>query len=85
MFGDGMVSLGTAVVTWDRRNVNASAKIVLLIVSLLSTRIDAGVNSMSPRGVVELHRQVARCLGHPAEGVDEVHVPGGPAELTVGG
>ncbi len=48
MFGEGMVSLGTAVVTCDRRNVKASAKIVSLILSLLSTRIDAGVNSMSP-------------------------------------
>ena len=48
MFGDGMVSLGTAVVTWDFRNEKASAKIVSLIFSLLSTRIDAGVNSMSP-------------------------------------
>ncbi len=48
MFGDGMVSLGTAVVTCDFRNEKASAKIVSLILSLLSTRIDAGVNSMSP-------------------------------------
>ena len=48
MFGDGMVSLGTAVVTWLRRNVKASAKMVSSIPSLPSTRIDAGVNSMSP-------------------------------------
>ena len=48
MFGDGIVSLGTAVVTWDFRNVKASPKIVSSIRILLSTRIDAGVNSMSP-------------------------------------
>jgi len=38
-----------------------------------------------PGGVVELDGQVARRLGHPAEGVDEVHVPRGAAELPVGG
>jgi hypothetical protein len=43
-----MVSLGTAVVTCDCRNVKASAKIVSSIPSLPSTRIDAGVNSISP-------------------------------------
>jgi hypothetical protein len=48
MFGDGMVSLGTAVVTWERRKVNASAKIVSSIRTFPSTWIDAGVNSMSP-------------------------------------
>ena len=48
MFGDGMVSLGTAVVTWDFRNVKASAKIVLSMRIFPSTRIDAGVNSISP-------------------------------------
>ena len=48
MFGEGMVSLGTAVVTWDFRKVKASPKIVSSIRSFPSTRIDAGVNSMSP-------------------------------------
>ena len=37
------------------------------------------------RGVGELHGQVARRLGYPANLVDEVHMPGGPAELSVGG
>ena len=35
-------------------------------------------------GVVELDRQVARRLGDAVERVDEVHVPGGAAELAVG-
>ena len=48
MFGDGMVSLGTAVVTWDFRKVNASAKIVSSMRIFPSTRSDAGVNSISP-------------------------------------
>jgi len=33
---------------------------------------------------VEGRQQVPRYLGDPADLVDEVHVPGGPAELTVG-
>ena len=37
------------------------------------------------RRVMELHFQVAGRLGHAAEGIDEVHVPGGAAELPVGG
>ena len=85
MFGDGMVSLGTAVVTWSRRKMKASAKIVSTMRSLPSIRIEAGVNSISPGRVAELHGQVAGGLGHAAEGVDEVHVPGGAAELAVGG
>ena len=48
MFGDGIVSLGTAVVTWDRRKVKASAKIVSSMPIFPSTRIEAGVNSISP-------------------------------------
>src|SRR6266566_2234528 len=48
MFGDGMVSLGTAVVTWDFRKEKASPKIVSSMWSLPSTRMDAGVYSMSP-------------------------------------
>ena len=48
MFGDGMVSLGTAVVTWSFRKVKASAKIVSSMRSFPSTRIEAGVNSISP-------------------------------------
>jgi len=36
-------------------------------------------------GVDELHGQVPRRLGYPAEGVDEVHVPGRSAELAIGG
>ena len=48
MFGDGMVSFGTAVVTWSRTNVKSSAKIVSSIRSFPSTMIEAGVNSMSP-------------------------------------
>ena len=35
--------------------------------------------------VGELHRDVAGRLRDPTEGVDEVHVPGGPPELAVGG
>ena len=35
-------------------------------------------------GVVELDREVARRLGDAVERVDEVHVPGGAAELAVG-
>ena len=38
-----------------------------------------------PAGVAELDRDVAGHLGHPAQLVDEVHVPGRPAELAVGG
>jgi hypothetical protein len=38
-----------------------------------------------PARVVEPHRQVARRLADPPDLVDEVHVPGGTAELTVGG
>ena len=53
--------------------------------TLLPTCSAAGVHSMVARGVGELHRQVARRLGYPADLVDEVHVPGGPAELPVGG
>ena len=48
MFGDGMVSLGTAVRTWSRRKTKASAKIVSPMPSFPSIRIEAGVNSMSP-------------------------------------
>ena len=65
MFGDGMVSLGTAVVTWDFRNVKASAKIVSLIVSLLSTRIDAGVNSMSPAALWNFTARLPGALDTP--------------------
>ncbi len=48
MFGDGMVSLGTAVLTWDLRNVKSSPKMVSSMRIFPSTRIDAGVNSISP-------------------------------------
>lgn len=48
MLGDGIVSLGTAVVTRDFRNVKSSPKIVSPIRILLPTRIDAGVNWISP-------------------------------------
>ena len=37
------------------------------------------------RRVGELDLDVTRGLGDAAEGVDEVHVPGGPAEFPVGG
>jgi hypothetical protein len=37
------------------------------------------------RRVGELHREVSWRLLHAAKGVDEVHVPRRPAELTVGG
>ena len=51
---------------------------------LPSTCRAAGVNSISPAGVVEPHGQVARRLADAAELVDEVHVPGRAAELAVG-
>ena len=68
MFGDGMVSLGTAVVTWDFRNVKSSPKIVSLILSLLSTRIEAGVNSMSPAALWNCTAMFPGVLDTPPSG-----------------
>ncbi len=48
MLGDGMVSLGTAVVTVSARNRNASAKIGCSSRTFPSTRSAAGVNSIVP-------------------------------------
>ena len=48
MFGDGMVCLGTAVLTCDFRYVKSSPKMVRSIVTLLSTCSAAGVHSISP-------------------------------------
>ena len=50
MFGDGMVSLGTAVLTRDCRYVKASPKMVWSIRTLLPTCSAAGVHSMVPDG-----------------------------------
>ena len=65
MFGDGMVSLGTAVVTWDFRNEKASPKIVSSMWSLLSTRIDAGVYSMSPAALWNFTARLPGALETP--------------------
>ena len=52
----------------------------------LAAHMDSGWGELNvPRGVVELHGHVARRLADAAQLVDEVHVPGGTPELTVGG
>src|SRR6185437_3498615 len=81
--GDGQLGYGRGDVGPQERERVREDRVVDLE---LAVDADRGGGELDvPRGVVELHRQVARRLGHPAEGVDEVHVPGGPAELPVGG
>ena len=65
MFGEGMVSLGTAVVTCDRRNEKASPKIVSSMCSLPSTRIEAGVYSMSPAALWNFTARLPGALDTP--------------------
>ena len=65
--------------------MKSSPKIVSSSRTLLPMCSAAGVHSMVPDGLVNLHREMAGRLGYPAELVDEVHVPGRPAELPVGG
>jgi len=77
MLGDGIVSFGTFVVTVSFRNVKSSPKIVFDTPSLPSTWSAAGVNSISPSSLKELHGDLAGFLRDPVELVDEVHVPGG--------
>ena len=52
MFGEGMVCLGTAVVTWSLTNVKSSPKMVWSSRTLLPTCSAAGVHSMVPDGLV---------------------------------
>ena len=85
MLGDGIVSFGVAVVdlSLQEREVVAEDGVVERT-SLPSTRSAAGVNSIVALGVVELDRRGRPALRDAAELVDEVHVPGGAAELAVG-
>src|SRR3954451_7584242 len=84
MLGDGIVSLGVWLpLATDFRYSNASAKIVSETPSLPSMWIAAGGPPDFPLGVVELDREVAGRLGDAVDRVDEVHVPGGAAELAV--
>ena len=86
MFGDGMVCLGTRRPSpGTSGSVKSSPKMVCSSLTLLPTCSAAGRPLDGARRVGELHRQVARRLGDPAERVDEVHVPRGPAEFPVGG
>ena len=85
MLGDGMVSLGVAVVTVSARKRNASAKIGWSRRTLALTRSAAGVNSIVPSGVLELHDQLLVGPRDPTQLVDEVHVPRAAAQLAVGG
>ena len=87
MFGDGIVSFGvtpSSTVALQELEVVGEDRVVE--VDLLGRRaIAAGVNSTSPSRVAELDLDVARRPSAiAAELVDEVHVPGGAAELAVG-
>ena len=84
MLGDGIVSLGLAVVTLSFRNEKSSPKIVSVTPSLPSICIAAGVNSTSPSGLWNSTRMSPGAWWIAVERVDEVHVPGGAAELAVG-
>src|SRR5215212_7330883 len=84
MLGDGMVCFGVAVVTCSLRNRKSSAKIGSRSPTRSRTRSAAGVNSIFP---ASLRNSTVVVLGlfDATELVDEIHVPGGAAELAVGG
>ena len=85
MLGDGIVSFGVwPSLATDCRNVNGRSKIVSDTPSLPSMCSAAGVNSMSPSALWNFTDRLPGRLGDPVERVDEVHVPGGAAELAVG-
>ncbi len=66
MFGDGMVCLGTAVLTCDVRYVKSSPKMVRSIRTLLPTCSAAGVHSMVPDGLVNFTARWPGALDIPA-------------------
>ena len=78
------MSLGTAVVVVAARNEKASAKIVSSRKTGAADAEARGRELDRLGGVAEGDRQVPLGLLHPAQLVDEVHVPGGPPELPVG-
>ena len=82
MLGEGIVSLGVALVT-DRRNVKSSAKMHFSSFSLPVTRMAAGRELDVALFVVELHLEVVVRFGDPANLINEVHVPGRAAVLAV--
>ena len=85
MLGEGIVCLGTAVLTVSDRKRKSSPKIVSETPSLPSTFSAAEVNSMPALLVAHLHGQLFVGLVDAVDLVDEVHVPRGAAELAVGG
>ena len=65
MFGDGIVNLGTAVVTWDFRNVKSSPKMTLSSLTLLPICSAAGVHSMVPDGLTNFTARFPGALEIP--------------------
>ena len=65
MFGDGIVCLGTAVVTWDFRNVKSSPKMVSSSLTLLPTCSAAGVHSMVPDALLNFTARFPGALEIP--------------------
>ena len=70
--------------TVSRRNVNASPKMVSLQRDPVVHPQGCGLEVELALGVAEVHHQLLVGAVDPAELVDEVHVPGRPAELAVG-
>ena len=80
------MSFGVAAATAPCRNAKASPKIVRSSADPLADVHRRRRELDVPLLVVEGDLQrLVRHLAHPAELVDEVHVPRGPAELAVGG
>jgi len=65
MFGDGIVSFGTAVVTWDFRKVKSPPKIVWSSLILPPMCSAAGVHSMVPDGLVNVTASLPGALETP--------------------
>ena len=84
MLGEGMVSLGTAVVTVLRRNEKASAKIVSLQRDPVVHLEGGGLEVELALLVAEVDLQLLLRRADAAELIDEVHVPGRTTELAVG-
>ena len=85
MLGDGIVSFGVAPSMVSRRYSKASPKMVFGSVTLLGDVHRGRRVVVLALLVAEMHVEaLALDLLHAAELVDEVHVPGGAAELAVG-
>ena len=65
MFGDGIVCLGTAVVTWDFRNAKSAPKMVCSSATLPPTCKAAGVHSMVPEGFMNFTDRLPGALEIP--------------------